>query len=94
MRLQAAGVPSGVVQNAADVIERDPNLRARHWVYLEHVEMGKALYDGPSALLSETPARLHRAAPLLGGDTDDVLENVLQLTPKEIKFLRERACLI
>jgi crotonobetainyl-CoA:carnitine CoA-transferase CaiB-like acyl-CoA transferase len=94
MRLQAAGVPSGVVQNAADVIERDPNLRARHWVYLDHVEMGKALYDGPCALLSETPARLHRAAPLLGGDTDDVLENVLQLTPKEIKFLRERACLI
>jgi crotonobetainyl-CoA:carnitine CoA-transferase CaiB-like acyl-CoA transferase len=54
-RCQAVGVPCGVVQTAADVVDRDPSLRARHWVYLEHPEMGRALYDGPCAMLSGTP---------------------------------------
>ncbi|WP_422678170.1 CoA transferase [Blastococcus brunescens] len=41
-RLQEAGVPAGVVQDAADVVERDPHLQARgHWVRLEHPEMGR-----------------------------------------------------
>jgi crotonobetainyl-CoA:carnitine CoA-transferase CaiB-like acyl-CoA transferase len=92
-RCQAVGVPCGVVQTAADVVDRDPSLRARHWVYLEHPEMGRALYDGPCAMLSGTPARLHGPAPLLGADTRDVLTRVLGCTAEDVAILQDSGCL-
>jgi benzylsuccinate CoA-transferase BbsF subunit len=71
--LQAFGVPSGVVQNSADLFA-DPQLEHReHFRELDHVEMGKTRYNGPSHLLSETPAVLRWAAPLLGEHTNEVL---------------------
>jgi benzylsuccinate CoA-transferase BbsF subunit len=73
-RLQTFGVPSGVVQNSADLFA-DPQLEHRgHFRELDHVEMGTTRYNGPSHLLSETPAVLRWAAPLLGEHTNEVLE--------------------
>lgn len=71
--LQAAGVPAGVVQTAADLIDSDPSLVERHWRYLDHAEMGKSLYDAPPFKLSQTPGELRRPAPLLGEHTHEVL---------------------
>ena len=39
-----------------------PQRRGGHWVTLEHKEMGETLYNAPPIRLSETPARLSRAA--------------------------------
>jgi benzylsuccinate CoA-transferase BbsF subunit len=85
--LQAAGVPSGVVQTTADLIDRDPSLRERHWEYLDHPEMGRSLYDAPPFKLSRTPGRLRRPAPRLGEHTHEVLEGILGYSKDEIDAL-------
>ena len=81
--LQAAGVPAGVVQTPED-LRNDPQLGHRgHFWMLDHPTMGRRAYDGPSFRLSETPARLHKAAPLLGEDNEYVWKNVAGLGDEE-----------
>jgi crotonobetainyl-CoA:carnitine CoA-transferase CaiB-like acyl-CoA transferase len=64
--LQSAGVAAGVVQNAADLLEHDPQLRHHgHYHLLQHPVTGPTLYMGSPFLLSATPAAL-RPAPCLG----------------------------
>jgi crotonobetainyl-CoA:carnitine CoA-transferase CaiB-like acyl-CoA transferase len=86
--LQAAGVPAGVVQNATD-LHRDPQLQQRgFFVELEHPRMGRVPYDGHQFLLSESPGALWSPAPLLGQHTDEVLRDILCLSPAVIAELR------
>ena len=81
--LQAAGVPAGVVQTPED-LRNDPQLEHRgHFWMLDHPTMGRRAYDGPSFRLSETPAKLHKAAPLLGEDNEYVWKNVAGLGDEE-----------
>lgn len=88
-RLQDAGLDAAAVQDARDVVERDPQLRhAGHWVRLRHPEMGDCLYDAPPIRLEATPGRLISPAPLLGQHTDEVLRAVLGMTGSEIADLR------
>jgi benzylsuccinate CoA-transferase BbsF subunit len=86
--LQERAVPAGVVQNAQDMLDRDPHVKARgYYRYLEHAETGRAAYDGPAMVLSLTPGVLAAPAPLLGEDTFDVCERILGLSPDEIADL-------
>ena len=86
--LQVRGVPAGVVQNAEDVIKRDPQFAHRgHWVKLNHAEMGETLYNAPPYRFSETPVGLRRPAPLLGEHTREVCTSLLGLTGAEIDAL-------
>src|SRR5262249_54194772 len=56
-RLQANGVPAGLVADAADVCARDPALAARgHFVDVATPEGRTVRIDGPPFLLSDTPA--------------------------------------
>ena len=81
--LQAAGVPAGVVQTPED-LRSDPQLGHRgHFWMLDHPTMGRRAYDGPSFRLSETPANLHKTAPLLGEDNEYVWKNVAGLGDDE-----------
>ncbi|MEX1102743.1 MAG: CoA transferase, partial [Dehalococcoidia bacterium] len=83
--LQGAGIPCGVVQNAQDLLDRDPHMKARgYYVYLDHPETGRAAYDGPSWKMSATPGELRAPAPLLGEHTMDVCERILGLSMDEI----------
>jgi benzylsuccinate CoA-transferase BbsF subunit len=82
--LQSVGVPAGVVQNARDLLERDPHLRERgYFVTLEHPEAGPARYHRLAFQLSETPAQF-RPAPLLGEHNDYVFGELLGLGEDEI----------
>lgn len=93
-RLQAAGVPAGPVQDAADVVDWDPQLRARgHWLRLPHGVMGESIYNAPPFRLSRTPSEPDRAAPLLGEHTREVCEEVLGIPPSEIEELIESGVL-
>lgn len=86
--LQAAGVPAGVVQNIADMVDRDPQLRERQfYVGLEHPEAGLTRYDGIVAKLSATPGIIQRPAPLLGEHNDYVFRELLGLSEEEINRL-------
>jgi benzylsuccinate CoA-transferase BbsF subunit len=93
-RLQQRGVAAGPVQDAADVLQRDPQLRSRgHWVYLEHPEMGRTVYNALPFRMSRTPGYPNRPAPLLGQHTDEVLRDRLGLAQAEIDALRAQGAL-
>jgi benzylsuccinate CoA-transferase BbsF subunit len=82
--LQRAGVPAGAVQRPSDLLV-DPQLDyRRHFVPLDHAELGRCLYNGPSFQLSQTPAVLRSGAPLLGQDTRQVLNELLGFSHAEI----------
>lgn len=92
-RLQAAGVPSGVVLKGSDLLA-DPRLRARgHFWPLDHAEMGTLDYNGPAYRFERTPSRPTSAAPLLGEHSDEVMRSVLGLDDAEIARLHETGVL-
>ena len=85
--LQAAGVPSGVVQNARDCLG-DEHLQDRdYYVYLEHPEAGRTAYDGSGFRLTKTPAQYRTAAPCLGEHTQEVAKDILGLSDEDIADL-------
>ena len=76
---------AGVVQNVQDLMERDAQLaHRRHWVPLEHPEMGSTVYNAPPVRLSRTPARLSRPAPLLGEHTGEVCRDLLGMSAAQV----------
>ncbi|MYA00464.1 MAG: CoA transferase [Chloroflexi bacterium] len=82
-QLQSAGVPAGVVQTPED-LRGDPQLAHRgHFWMLDHPTMGHRAYDGPSFRLSETPAELTKAAPLLGEDNEYVYKDIVGMSDDE-----------
>ncbi|MCC7363418.1 MAG: CoA transferase [Dehalococcoidia bacterium] len=86
--LQSRGVAAGVVQNAEDILDKDPHIRARqYYTYLDHPETGRAAYDGPAFRLSDTPGYHTGPAPLLGEHTMEVCERVIGLEMDEIADL-------
>ncbi len=94
LQLQQRGVAAGPVQDAADVLQRDPQLQARgHWVYLDHPEMGRTVYNALPFRMSRTPGFPHRPAPLLGEHTDEVLRDRLGLAQSEIDALHANGAL-
>jgi benzylsuccinate CoA-transferase BbsF subunit len=88
-RLQKAGVPAGVVANAADVLN-DPQLRRRNIFWpMHHAEMGDFTHLGQSFQLSETPARPYSPAPLLGEHTEQICTEMLGMTDDEFVTLMQ-----
>ncbi|HEY4099192.1 MAG TPA: CoA transferase [Baekduia sp.] len=92
--LQARGVAAAIVQDVADLVERDPQLAHRdHWLRMEHAVMGECLYGAPPFRLSATPGGPRSAAPLLGEHTATVLHELLGLPPDEIAALEAQEIL-
>ncbi|MDZ7729512.1 MAG: CoA transferase [Dehalococcoidia bacterium] len=86
--LQSHGVPAGVVQNAQDMLDRDPHMQARqYYQYLDHPETGRAAYDGFPARMAKTPQYHAAPAPLLGEHTMDVCTRILELEMDEVADL-------
>jgi benzylsuccinate CoA-transferase BbsF subunit len=88
-RLQDVGVAAGVVNTAADVVDRDPQLVHRgHWVTLNHPEMGPSIYNAPPFRIVGSSPVPRSPAPLLGQHTDEVCTEVFGLAASEIEALR------
>jgi crotonobetainyl-CoA:carnitine CoA-transferase CaiB-like acyl-CoA transferase len=86
-RLQARGVPAHVVQDPADLY-RDEQLRHRkHFVEVPQAELGTTWVENSRFTLSRTPARVERAAPMLGEHNQYVLEQILGYTEDRIAEL-------
>ena len=93
--LQAVGVPSGVVQNAQDMLDRDPHMKARgYYQYVDHPEAGREAHDGPAMVLSETPGYIAGPAPLMGEHTMEVCERIIGLSMDEIADLLAEGVLV
>ncbi len=86
--LNAAGVPCGLMQTYDQVFD-DPHLKARNFFQeAPHRKLGQVRQIGSPMRLSETPAQMQRAGPLLGEHSVEVLRE-LNYSPKEIEQLRE-----
>ena len=86
--LQAAGVIAGKVQNVADLLERDPQLRQRgYWIDIDHPETNKSKGEGWGFILQGSSPPLNRHAPLLGEHTDYVLQTMLGMNEEDITQL-------
>lgn len=96
--LQGAGVPAGAVQDAADRVERDPQLAARrHFTRLVSTEVGELPLEGVPFELSATPpdtgGTIHRGPPDLDEDREYVLREVLGLPVDEVVRLADAGVL-
>jgi crotonobetainyl-CoA:carnitine CoA-transferase CaiB-like acyl-CoA transferase len=94
MRLQARGIPAGVVQKAHDRFDNDPQLKARgYYVDLPQSEIGTWPVEGFPARLSRSPADIGgltgRASPKLGEDNYYVYREVFGLTAEELAELKQ-----
>jgi formyl-CoA transferase len=86
--LLRAGVPSGPVNGLPEVFE-DPQVLARQMlIELDHPTLGPLKQVGFPYKLSATPAEPRRHPPLLGEHSDDILRELLDLTPDDIARLR------
>jgi len=90
--LQKSGVPAGVVQDAADRLERDPQLAARgHYTMLGNAEVEPLPLEGVPFRMSDTPPHtggsLRRGPPCLGQDNETVLGDVLGMSSEDIDAL-------
>jgi crotonobetainyl-CoA:carnitine CoA-transferase CaiB-like acyl-CoA transferase len=93
-RLQAAGVPAGVCQNAEDKCDRDPQLAKLDWLTeLTGTKIGEWPVVEVPLHFSETPpfvgGRIDRAAPTYGEDNELILGDLLGISTKEIRQLAE-----
>ena len=72
------------------MVYNDPHSRGRAlFVEIEHPETGRRLAVDVPWRLSETPARIHRHAPLLGEHNQYVLGELLGMSAAEIDKLAE-----
>ena len=85
--LQAAGVPSGVMQTAED-LWRDVHLRARDYpVTMAHHDLGTLEHPGMSVRLHATPGRIQRPVGPLGHANEEVFRGLLGLPAPELDRL-------
>jgi crotonobetainyl-CoA:carnitine CoA-transferase CaiB-like acyl-CoA transferase len=80
------------VQDAADRLERDPQLSARgHYTMLGNGEVDELPLEGVPFRMSATPphtgGRLRRGPPCLGEDNETVLGAVLGMSATEVAAL-------
>lgn len=88
--LTDAGVPCGSVRDLSELFA-DPQVAARAMVEkVTHAALGSIRVLGTPLKLSDTPAAIHAAPPVLGQHTSSILTNDLQLAPEVIEALRAK----
>lgn len=80
-KLQEAGVPAGVVQNARDLLQ-DPQLKRIFW-RLDHSELGPVNTLGQAFLLSNPSGGFCTPPPCLGEHTEYVCSQLLGMSDEE-----------
>ena len=89
-KVQAGGIPSGVVRSQGELMEDDEQLKARgFFVEVEHPEAGGLSYPSAPYRLSETPWTVERPAPTLGEHNEAVYSGLLGYSKEELVKLRE-----
>ncbi len=87
-RMVAAGVPAGAVRTVSEAIE-SPEVAARNMIRtIQHPTAGALRLLGSPLNFSETPTVAPSAPPLLGQHTDEVLRDLLDMSPAEIEALK------
>ncbi|MCY4655645.1 MAG: CoA transferase [Gammaproteobacteria bacterium] len=87
-RLQAAGVPAGVVQTSEDMVESDPQLRVTDFLRPAeglHPTMGHTFADRLPLYFEKTPCDDYQRSRVLGEDNQEILKDWLGYSTEEIK---------
>ena len=92
-RLQAAGVPAGVVQTPGEVLTDPQLLHREHFVEHDHPVLGLLASERSGFRLSESEGAVRAPAPLLGEHTREVLSEVLGVSAAEIDRLEAEGVL-
>ena len=90
-RLSALGVPSGAVNNLEQTF-KDPHVLHRGMrISMPHTLAGSTSVDllGNPLKLSKTPVTYRKTPPVMGADTDEVLEELLGLDAAGRQALRD-----
>jgi len=88
--LRRVGVPAGVVQTTADLLENDRHLEDRgFWQDVDHPVIGTKPYPAPMPRLSATPGEIAGAAPMIGQHTREILYEYLELSGEEVASLED-----
>lgn len=83
-------VPVGKLNSIADIFE-DEHFQARgNLVTLEEPGLGEVVIPGVVPRLSATPGRIHNLGPALGNATYEIMRELLDISPDDIKRLRQR----
>ena len=94
-RLQAAGVPGGIVADAVDPCTRNPQLAARgYWTHVSTPEGEPVTLDGIAARLGTTPGYVAAPGPLLGEHTERVLRELLGCSATDVARLRAAGAIV
>jgi crotonobetainyl-CoA:carnitine CoA-transferase CaiB-like acyl-CoA transferase len=87
--LERVSVPCGPINTVADVFA-DPQVRARGLrLDLPHPTIGSVPSVANPIKYSATPLAYRSAPPTLGADTDEILRDMLGVTPAEIARMRK-----
>jgi benzylsuccinate CoA-transferase BbsF subunit len=86
-KLLSKGVMAGMVNDARAAIEDEHLIKRNFWAYLDHPEVGIALYNRAPIVFSKTPIEMRTAAALLGQHTMEVLTGFLGYTKEEVEQL-------
>lgn len=82
-------VPVGKVNSIADIFE-DEHFQARgNLAHIKENGLGEVVIPGVIPTLSETPGRITNLGPTMGNATYEVMRELLELSPEEIKQLRQ-----
>jgi benzylsuccinate CoA-transferase BbsF subunit len=85
--MQEAGVAAGVVQNAQDLLDNDPQIKEREFfVSLKHPILGFFSHTRPPYKLLKTKAQV-RTSPCIGEHTEYVCTQLLGMTDTEFTDL-------
>jgi len=93
MRLQSVGVPAHVVLGSVAAMSDQQLASRRHFLHVPHGVHGEVPVESSRAELERTPARVERAGPLLGEDTDHVLRELLGYSVDTVDGLRAKGAL-
>lgn len=89
---QQAGVPAHRAARSSDFIADDQLVHLGHLRRLAHPLHGEVVVEGPRYMLSATPGRVEKAAPLIGQDSEAVLR-LIGLDDDEITELEKAGVL-
>ena len=88
--LEEAGIPSGLINGVEQVFAHPQTLALDMVVEKPHPTAGTVRMAGIPFKLSRTPGTVRSAPPLLGEQTECILQELLGRTPDDIASLREK----
>jgi succinate---hydroxymethylglutarate CoA-transferase len=85
---EANGIPCSKINTVDEALQSEQAKAHDMVVDVVHPTIGALKMLGVPYTFSDTPAKAGQAPPLLGADTDTVLQDVLNLTAEEIETLK------